>query len=310
MTTTLSPGEIQKLTPQELIKLFPAEASLHRNIVFTRGTGVTGGWNDFKIFLRDLGPKPSDEHNLVLLNRFERTYGPDKARWMTDDERVAHEIEFDRIAREKAEQQRKLMAQAAALKNAKAGVPPFGQWTTMGGRHVSYVDVANKLAIPIGGLSKTLKDGRTPDDLIQRAASADQYKDFKADWMPDDGKTGAFMQAFRIWHMQVLPPYSRAATPTFLFLFIAVPMMKESYDKLSAEGLWNPLSQRDINARDNHIAWKKYTELMPRAQTALMEIPIYASYSLMSELDQLCERIVTAEHRFRYGPKGPASKAA
>jgi hypothetical protein len=34
-----------------------------------------------------------------------------------------------------------------------------------------------------------------------------------------------------------------------------------------------------------------------------MEIPIYATYSLLSDLDALCERIVVAEKRFREGPQ-------
>ena len=108
---------------------------------------------------------------------------------------------------------------------------------------------------------------------------------------------------FRIWHMQVQPQFSRAATPTFLFLYIALPVMKQCRDELMDLDLWNPLGQRAMAARDNHIAWKKYTEFMPRAQVALMEIPIYATYSLLSDLDALCERILTAEKRFREGPQ-------
>ena len=99
------------------------------------------------------------------------------------------------------------------------------------------------------------------------------------------------------------PQFGRAATPTFLFLYIALPVMKQCRDELMDLDLWNPLGQRALNARDNHIAWKKYTEFMPRAQVAMMEIPIYATYSLLSDLDALCERILTAEKRFREGPQ-------
>jgi hypothetical protein len=101
----------------------------------------------------------------------------------------------------------------------------------------------------------------------------------------------------------VQPQFGRAATPTFLFLYIALPVMKQCRDELMDLDLWNPLGQRAMSARDAHISWKKYTEFMPRAQVALMEIPIYATYSLLSDLDALCERIVTAEKRFREGPQ-------
>ena len=82
-----------------------------------------------------------------------------------------------------------------------------------------------------------------------------------------------------------------------------LPVMKQCRDELMDLDLWNPLGQRALNARDNHPAWKKYTEFMPRAQVAMMEIPIYATYSLLSDLDALCERITTAEKRFREGPQ-------
>jgi hypothetical protein len=79
--------------------------------------------------------------------------------------------------------------------------------------------------------------------------------------------------------------------------------MKQCRDELIDLNLWNPLGQRALNARDSHTSWKKYTEFMPRAQVAMMEIPIYATYSLLSDLDALCERIITAEKRFREGPQ-------
>jgi hypothetical protein len=116
-------------------------------------------------------------------------------------------------------------------------------------------------------------------------------------------RKAGFFEAYRIWHLQVQPQFGRAATPTFLFLYIALPVMKQCRDELMDMDLWNPLGQRAMSARDSHISWKKYTEFMPRAQVALMEIPIYATYSLLSDLDALCERITTAEKRFREGPQ-------
>lgn len=304
--------DLKNLTLPTLAKKYERESNIHRNIMMTRGTGITGNWRDFRAFLNDLGPCPGEGFNLVLLNRYERTYGPGKARWMNSAQQKKHEEEFDKQLAAKATEQNKLLMQAQALKTAKmGGTPTMGQWTSMGGRTVGYSEVAKRLNIPVAALSKTLKDGRTVDDLVKRAGSADELIDRNAHWLPpEENKKDSFLEAFRVWHMQVLPPYSRAATPTFLFLFIALPMMKECRDELIDLNLWTPLGHRAEAARDAHIAWKKYTELMPRAQAAMMEIPIYASYSLLSELDKLCERIVTAESRFRAGPKGPGAQAA
>jgi len=297
--------DVADMTLPTLCRKYASEASVHRNILMSRGTGVTGTWRDFRCFLTDIGQRPSSDHGLVLLNRNERTYGPGRARWMTAEEEAAHEAEFDRQQASKNREQQQLLHQAAAIQRAKApNAPNFGQWTPMAGRQVSYSDVARRLAIPVAALSKTMADGRSADELLKRAGSAQELINTELQWLPPDpARKAGFFEAFRIWHMQVQPQFSRAATPTFLFLYIALPVMKECRDELMSLSLWNPLGQRAMNARDSHIAWKKYCEFMPRAQVAMMEIPIYATYSLLSDLDPLCERIITAEKRFREGPQ-------
>ncbi|ACL93785.2 hypothetical protein [Caulobacter vibrioides] len=297
--------DLRDLSTQELHRKYSAEASTHRNILIGRGTGVAPQWRDFKTFLGEVGPRPSTDHSLVLLNRYERTYGPGRARWMTAEEQAAHEAEFDRLRAEQMREEQLLLHKAAATRRASTpGAPSFGQWTPMGGKLVTYPDVAKKLAIPVNALSKTMPPGSTADELVKRAATAADLINENATWLPPDPvRKAGFFEAYRIWHLQVQPQFGRAATPTFLFLYIALPVMKQCRDELMDLDLWNPLGQRALNARDNHPAWKKYTEFMPRAQVAMMEIPIYATYSLLSDLDALCERIVTAEKRFREGPQ-------
>jgi hypothetical protein len=224
---------------------------------------------------------------------------------MTDDERAAHEIEFDRLRAEQQREEQLVMHKTAAVKRASApNAPSFGQWTPMAGKQVAYTDVAKRLAIPVNALSRTMPSGTTADDLVKRSSVVADLINESASWLPPDpARKAGFFEAYRIWHLQVQPQFGRAATPTFLFLYIALPVMKQCRDELMDLNLWNPLGQRALNARDSHTAWKKYTEFMPRAQVAMMEIPIYATYSLLSDLDALCERIITAEKRFREGPQ-------
>ena len=288
-------ADLRDLSTQELCRKYSAEASTHRNILISRGTGVAPQWRDFKTFLGEVGLRPSGDHSLVLLNRYERTYGPGRAKWMTAEEQAAHEVEFDRLRAEKQREEQLEAHNAAAIKRASApGAPSFGQFT----------EVAKRLAIPVSALSKAMPAGGSADELVKRAAVSSELINEQATWLPPDpAKKAGFFAAYRIWHLQVQPQFGRAATPTFLFLYIALPVMKQCRDELMDLDLWNPLGQRALNARDNHIAWKKYTEFMPRAQVAMMEIPIYATYSLLSDLDALCERILTAEKRFREGPQ-------
>lgn len=308
-------AEVRSLSPQELHRKYPEEAKLHRNILMQRGVGLASEWRDFGRFLLDLGPRPSPEHKLVLLNRFERTYGPGRASWMTAEREARHIEAFDRELEAKAKEKERLLAEAAALKAKKAGGPAatYGQWTSMGGQTVSYTDVAKRLNLPTAALSKVLGSGRSADDALRRAASADEVINENAQWLPaEPDRKATFLQAFRLWHMQVQPSYTRAATPAFLFLYSALQVMRESRDKLIELDLWNPLGDRATRARDVHPAWKKYTEFMSRAQVALMEIPTYSQYSLLSDLDALHERILVAEQRFRAPPKDktPPARAA
>lgn len=297
--------DLRDLSTQELHRKYSAEASIHRNILIARGTGVAPPWREFKTFIGEMGVKPSGDHSLVLLNRYERTYGPGRAKWMTAEEQAAHEIEFDRIRAEKQREEQLLLHKTAAAKRASMpGAPSFGQFTPMAGKQVAFTDVARKLAIPVNALSKTMPAGTSADELVKRSAVVNELINDQATWLPPDpAKKAGFFEAYRIWHLQVQPQFGRAATPTFLFLYIALPVMKQCRDELMDLDLWNPLGQRAMAARDNHVSWKKYTEFMPRAQVALMEIPIYATYSLLSDLDALCERIVVAERRFREGPQ-------
>lgn len=298
-------GDLRDLSTQELHRKYSAEASVHRNILIARGTGVAPQWRDFKTFISEVGLRPSGDHSLVLLNRFERTYGPGRVKWMTAEEQAAHEIEFDRLRAEQQREEQLLLHKTAAAKRASSpGAPSFGQFTPMGGRQVAFTDVARKLAIPMSALSQTMPAGASADELVKRSSTANELINDQATWLPPDpARKAGFFEAYRIWHLQVQPQFARAATPTFLFLYIALPVMKQCRDELMDLDLWNPLGQRALNARDNHVAWKKYTEFMPRAQVAMMEIPIYATYSLLSDLDALCERILTAERRFREGPQ-------
>jgi hypothetical protein len=297
--------DLAELSTQDIHRKYSAEASVHRNILIGRGTGVAPQWRDFKTFLGEVGQRPSTDHTLVLLNRYERTYGPGRARWMTAEEQAAHEEEFDRQRAEQQREEQLLLHKAAATKRASTpGAPSFGQWTPMAGKQVAYTDVAKKLAIPVVALSKTMPPGSSADELVKRASTANDLINENASWLPPDPvRKAGFFEAYRIWHLQVQPQFAKAATPTFLFLYIALPVMKQCRDELVDLDLWNPLGQRALNARDTHPSWKKYTEFMPRAQVAMMEIPIYATYSLLSDLDALCERIITAEKRFREGPQ-------
>ena len=130
-----------------------------------------------------------------------------------------------------------------------------------------------------------------------------------AAWLPPepDRKT-AFLHVFRYWHAQILPEFAEKATPAFLFLVTALPVMVKARDDLKAKNLWEPPGEQSRQARDVHPAWKRYCEFLPRAQQALQEIDTYRGFSLLTGLDELMMRVTRAEKRFREGTPKPSRR--
>jgi hypothetical protein len=131
--------------------------------------------------------------------------------------------------------------------------------------------------------------------------------DEDAPWLPPEPeRKTAFLHVFRYWHAQVRPENAAKATPAFLFLVTAVPVMVKARDDLKAVNLWEPPGDHSRQARDAHPAWKKYCEFLPRAQHALQALDAYRHLSLLTDLDDLNARIGKAEKRFREGDPAPA----
>ena len=145
---------------------------------------------------------------------------------------------------------------------------------------------------------------RTPPASEQSASgiTASSLINADAPWLPPepDRKT-AFLHVFHYWHRQILPEFKDKATPAFLFLVTALPVMIKARDELKDKNLWEPPGEQSRQARDVHPAWKRYCEFLPRAQQALQEIDTYRGFSLLSGLDELHTRVTRAEKRFREG---------
>ena len=268
-----------------LMEAHPREAAIHKAILTKRGTGVAAAWQKFEQFLADLGPAPDETHELRFVYADSFSYGPGLVEWVRCD----------------------------APKTCKPRPPPpteaYSQWAQVNGRSVSYSDFVRSTGGTFKELAPVLNAQVTPDQILDQKAMAERNIRQDASWLPPQPeRREAFLAAYLLWHMQVLPKFADAATPEFLFLFIAVGQLMKARDELDAIGLFSRTSNAKKQQREDQPAWKRYCELLPKAQAALASIPTYNSYSLFNELEELHPRITTAEQRFRGVTPKPAPR--
>ena len=256
------------------------EAAEHRRILFERGSGLSPSWKDFRTFLQDLGPAPSDDHLATRLMAGDLTYAPGRVAWI-----------------HKSYQQAPV--NPLAKFDPKAG-DSHSQWLEVQGVQIEFTDLAKVLGVPFGAMAVALRSGVTPDQLVQQASIAETLCQAPSPWLSEERRE-SFMIGYRMWHMQILPHFASEATPSFLFIFGALPNMLKIKQSLMEIGLWDPPTQKGKEQRQNHDLWRRYCENMARIESARVDIAPLRQYSLASEIEELWEHVKKLERRFSTG---------
>jgi hypothetical protein len=256
------------------------EAAEHRRILFERGSGLSPAWKDFRNFLQDLGPAPSDEHLATRLMAGDLTYGPGRVAWMHRSFQRAPVNPLSKITPKSGES--------------------YSQWLTVQGTTIEFTDLARALGVPFEAMAVALRSGTTPDQLVKQASIAETLAQAPSPWLSDE-RRDAFMVGYRMWHMQIQPAYAAEASPGFLFIFGALPNMLKIKSSLLEIGLWDPPTQKGKEDRQNHDLWRRYCENMARIESARVDIAPLKQYSLASEIEELWEHVKKLERRFRTG---------
>ena len=260
-----------------LMQRYPREASLHRNIITKRGTGVSPAWRKFEAFLLDLGPAPGPDHDLRFVYADSFVYAPGQVTWVARHVPVVYKP-----------------------RPAPMSDKEYSQYTTVNGQPVSYSSFVNSVGGTFKELAPVLNAGIAPDQILSQKDKAEKHINPEAAWLPTQpDRRDAIFAAYRLWHLQVLPKFADAATPDFLFLYIALGQIMKAKSELEAINLFSKTTNAKMQKREDQPAWKRYCELLPKAQAALASIPTYNAYSLFNDLDELHSRIVIAEQRFR-----------
>ena len=280
-SSTRSPIGAGATIPQ-LMARFPMEAALHRAIITKRGTGIASAWRRFDQFLADVGPAPDAEHELRFVYEHSFVYGPGLVHWRPKSSPPDYKVRPLPLADRE-----------------------YSQYTSVNGEPVTYSQFAHSLGAQVKDIAPALNARITPDELAAHKAAMEKRIDANAAWLPAQAdRREVFLAVYRMWALKVRPKFAQAATPEFLFLFITIDQLVKDRNQLVAEGLFNR-TQFGGKHREDHPAWKRYCEMMPRAQMAMITIPAYNGYSLMTDLDDLQKRIADAERRFRTEPVKP-----
>lgn len=267
---------VLKMSVPDLMRVYPAEASLHKSLMTKRGTGVASSWRKLEQFLADLGPMPGPDFELRFIYADAFSYGPGQVEWVQRDKPPVYR---ERPAPPQAE---------------------YSQWANVGGKPVTYSNFVRSIGATFKEVAPVLNAKVSPDQMLEQKSVTERNINLNAGWLPQNAeKRDALLGAYRLWHLQILPKFAEVATPDFLFLYIVLGQLVSARKSLEAMDLFAKETNRERQKREDQPAWKKYCELLPRAQTALAAIPAYRSYSLLTEMEDLYPRVVAAEARFR-----------
>ncbi len=262
---------------------------LHRLLSKQKGS-VHPPWRDFRCFLADVGPSPGPAYKLVS-TELHGAYRPDTVRWALQASKLT-------------------VAPAAPEASADSS---HAQWTMVAGMPVQYAELPARLGMSFAALSAAISAGCPLEELVAQAGDA-QAQAADLTWFSDSAAhQQAFRDAYLAWRRRVPPHHLDAATPQFLYLFMLLPTMARCKATLQDSGLWNPVAQQTRDLRDASPVWIRFNELLPKAMVVLQGFDIYRQYSLTEEIEDLSQRVIEEERRFRSGrgdPRTPLSAAA
>jgi hypothetical protein len=268
---------------KDLLAAHPHEAAEHRRILFERGSGLASVWRNFPTFLNDLGPAPSNEHVATRLAPGDLTYGPGKVAWMHRDRQP---VLVDLLS----------LAKPAQEDN-------HSQWIKVRETQMEYSSLAKLLGVPFEAMSMALRNGMSPEMLVQNASIREALIKVETPWLNEERRE-AFMMGYRMWHMLILPDYVASATPAFLYVYSALPAMVKLKRGLEDLDLWDPPTLQGKAQRRDHDLWRRYCEAMMRVESARMDCPRVPQYSLATDVAPMWESVQRLEQRFR----GPAAE--
>lgn len=231
-------NDIAELRPQALRERYKGEASSHAAMKRRCKNGdfdLDPLWNEFRSFLRDMGPRPSPSASIDRIDGANPRYGPGLCRWAT-----------------KAEQ----------TSNRRNTI-----WIDFQGERIGLREFSKRLGAPYSTVHSRIAQGDSPEAVARRYA-AGQISDqcYRPAWITDEVALQRWRAEYNRWVKRVRRDRRASAPPEVYAVILASEALNEAtrkLDRIMEEVAPTDLPEveakyaRDLRIRANAIDWIK-----------------------------------------------------
>ncbi len=190
-------GDLASLAPQALREKYRKEATSHRNMKRRcqkgRSRVLDPAWDDFRPFLRDMGPVPSPEHTIDRLDTALQRYGPGLVQWADKTTQTKNRVNT--------------------------------VWVDFRGQRLTASEFAKQIGRPYKTVYAALARGESPEQIAgprpPRAGAVWQH--------PFPDRAPAFDRGYADWRPRLQHGYKHLASPEVFYLLVCY----RSYSHLS-----------------------------------------------------------------------------
>lgn len=201
--------DLHELSNHALRLKYPREASSHASMKRRCRDGrfeLDPAWDKFREFLRDLGPRTSDDATLDRIDTSRRKYGPGLCRWATKTEQTINRSNT--------------------------------VWLDFIGQRMRLQEFADAVGAPYSTVYGAISRGELPDEIAARLqANEVNETSFVPMWIRDDDKLREWRLEYEKWRKRVRRDRRALAYPEVYAAIVASEAFHNSTMFLNGKGL-------------------------------------------------------------------------
>lgn len=232
--------DLENLSNSALRRKYDKEANSHRNrkaYAKKKGWLFSPDWEDFRSFLRDMGPIPDEGYTLDRIDPTLESYGPGLCRWAS-----------------KTEQSRNRS---------------ITRYISVCGDRVPLAQFAQDLGKPYKTVHSALARGMTPEQLLDQREKDRQPKYRPLRYLDDPEGLRAWYEKYKPWRAKVRKTYPEYAQPEIFDLVAVAKLFQHSEAHLKRQGYFELTPDEQARATEleqsivgsvfvNGVEWMNY----------------------------------------------------